>query len=159
MKSTLGNRQAGFSMMEILITMVVMAIGLMGMASLQYVSLKNVNSSYYRYQAALLAYDMAERMRANPGGVGDGDYNALSVDGTEQPASCTTSCSVSATQDKNEWGQSLAAAKLPGATASVSASGGGFDIVVNWQEQNTGANIGTAQGTPETKSYTLSVEF
>ena len=51
--------------------MIVMAIGLLGLASLQAVSLTRGNDSLLRQQAAMLAYDIADRMRANLGGVRD----------------------------------------------------------------------------------------
>lgn len=57
--------QQGFTLLEVLVTMVVMALGLLGYAGLQMASLKNSASAYQRSQATILAYDMIDRMRAN----------------------------------------------------------------------------------------------
>ena len=59
----------GFTLIEVLIAMLVLAVGLLGLAGLQATSLKNNQSAYNRSQATQLAYDMADRMRANVAGV------------------------------------------------------------------------------------------
>jgi len=48
-----------------LVAMLVLAIGLLGLAGLQVVGLRNNQSAYLRAQATQLAYDMADRMRTN----------------------------------------------------------------------------------------------
>lgn len=58
-------RMAGLTMIEILVTLIVLSIGLLGMAALQLTGIRSANSSVYRTQATLLADDIAERMRAN----------------------------------------------------------------------------------------------
>ncbi len=57
--------QSGFTLIEVLVSVLVLAIGLVGVAALQGVSLKNTQSSFMRSQATALAYDIADRMRAN----------------------------------------------------------------------------------------------
>lgn len=61
-------RQRGFSLMEVLVAMLVLAIGLLGLASLQAQSLKFNHDSYVRSQATILAYEMMDKMRADPSG-------------------------------------------------------------------------------------------
>jgi type IV pilus assembly protein PilV len=56
---------AGFTLIEVLVAMVVLTVGLLGLAGLQATSLKNSQNAYYRSVATQLAYDMADRMRAN----------------------------------------------------------------------------------------------
>ena len=53
--------------MEVLIAMLVLAIGLLGLASLQAQSLRFNHDSYVRSQATILAYEIMDKMRANPG--------------------------------------------------------------------------------------------
>lgn len=65
---------AGLTMIEILVTLIVLSIGLLGMAALQLTGIRSANSSTSRTQATLLANDIAERMRANPTAV---DNNAF----------------------------------------------------------------------------------
>ncbi|MCI0734504.1 MAG: type IV pilus modification protein PilV [Methylococcaceae bacterium] len=55
----------GFTLVEVLIAVFVLALGLLGLCGLQVASLQNNHSAYLRSQATLLAYDMADRMRAN----------------------------------------------------------------------------------------------
>lgn len=59
------NRQAGITLIEVLVAVVVLAIGLLGLAGLQTSALTNTSISYQYTQAAILAQGMAERMRAN----------------------------------------------------------------------------------------------
>lgn len=67
--------QQGFSLIEVLIAMFVIAIGLLGAAGLQLQGLQQLQSSYLRSQATIIAYDMADRMRANPVALASGAYN------------------------------------------------------------------------------------
>ena len=67
--------QHGFTMVEVLVTLVILAVGLLGLAGLQATSLRNTESAYQRSQAAILAYDMLDRMRANSAGVANGRFS------------------------------------------------------------------------------------
>jgi type IV pilus assembly protein PilV len=70
--------QAGFNLIEVMIALVVISIGLLGLAILQMTSLQQNQSAYYRSQATLLAYDITDRMRANIDEVGSGSYFVVS---------------------------------------------------------------------------------
>src|SRR5664280_455779 len=59
------NKNSGFTLLEVLIAMLVLAVGLLGLAGLQATSLRNNQSAYNRSQATQLAYDLADRMRNN----------------------------------------------------------------------------------------------
>jgi type IV pilus assembly protein PilV len=56
----------GFTLIEVLVSLVVLSIGLLGLAALQLTSLKANHGSSTRTQAVYLAYDIIDRMRANP---------------------------------------------------------------------------------------------
>jgi type IV pilus assembly protein PilV len=58
--------QAGTSLVEVLVSIIIISIGLLGLAALQSTSLKLSYESYVRTQATFLAYDMIDRIRANP---------------------------------------------------------------------------------------------
>lgn len=58
-------RQNGFSLVEVLVTMLVVSIGLLGIAGLIATSMKNNHSAQSRSQASVLANDIIDRMRAN----------------------------------------------------------------------------------------------
>lgn len=57
--------QAGFSLLEVLITIVILAVGLLGLAGLTAAAMRNNHGAHYRSQAVWLSYDILERMRAN----------------------------------------------------------------------------------------------
>lgn len=59
------SRLRGFTLIEVMIALVILAVGLLGMASLMARSQKSNESAYARSQATMLAYDFVERMRSN----------------------------------------------------------------------------------------------
>lgn len=96
---SLTNGSAGFTLIEILISVVVLAIGLLGMAALQMNGLRNNQSAYFRAQATQLAYDMADRMRTNIVEARDaasgGTYN--------NGASTANNCATGMHHRPNDW--------------------------------------------------------
>lgn len=62
---TYNGRQHGFTLVEVLVALIVLAIGLLGLANLQVVGLRNTHGAYLESQATLLAYDMMDRIRSN----------------------------------------------------------------------------------------------
>ena len=97
-------RNRGFTLVETLITVLVGSIGLLGLAKLNALGMQYNQSAYWRTQATYLAYDMADRMRANDTAVNAGDYNNPTATYT---ASCytTTGCTSAelAKTDYYEW--------------------------------------------------------
>ena len=79
--NALHSRQTGLSMIELLVAVLVLAIGVLGITALQMVSLQNNRGALYRAEAVQLAYDMMDRIRANPeGAVPGGAYDGLAID-------------------------------------------------------------------------------
>ena len=68
--------QAGASLLEVLISALVLGVGLLGIISLQARALQYNQNAYLYSQAAFLAQDMAERMQANSAGL---DYYAMGL--------------------------------------------------------------------------------
>jgi len=68
--------QAGFTLIEALVSIVVLAVGLLGLAFLQAQGMAFNTASYTRTQATLAAYDLVDRMRANPVAALTGAYQA-----------------------------------------------------------------------------------
>lgn len=73
-QSTTTRPARGFSLIEVLIALLVLSFGLLGLAFLQAAGLRFNNDSYMRSQATLLAYDLVDRMRANPKAATEGAY-------------------------------------------------------------------------------------
>jgi len=112
-------RQRGFTMLEVLIAIMVISIGLLGLAALQMHSLRQGQSAYYRSVATQLAYDMSDRMRGNITGVLANAYNRTGI-GTDYGTAvvnCTTTAGCVAADlarnDAYEW-QQLVQTLLPG---------------------------------------------
>ena len=68
-------RVAGFSLVEVLVAVVLLSIGLLGLAKLQFWGVRHTGSAYFRTQATQIANEMSERLRANPAGVAAGAYD------------------------------------------------------------------------------------
>jgi type IV pilus assembly protein PilV len=67
--------QSGTSLLEVLIAVLILAVGMLGMAALQAVTLKNSNSSTARSQAVMQTYSLFDRMRLNRNIAMAGGYN------------------------------------------------------------------------------------
>ena len=61
-----GGRQFGFSLVEVLIALIIMSVGMLGIAGLYVQSMQAGRTSMYRHHAVTLAGDVADRIRANP---------------------------------------------------------------------------------------------
>src|SRR5580692_3398722 len=78
----------GFTLIEVLVSLVVLSIGLLGMAKLVLVSSHANDSAYLRSQATALAYEILDKMRANPAGAIAGNYNTAINALPAAPTSC-----------------------------------------------------------------------
>jgi type IV pilus assembly protein PilV len=139
-----GQRQHGFSLLEVLIALLVLAIGLLGLATLQTVGLKLNQESYLRSQAVLIAYDIIDRIRANPVAKSAGSYNSVASSDTYTAPTCTgaVSCSTSdiATYDLANWKARIAAI-LPMGTGTISTSSTRRTITITWKENDLDMRI------------------
>lgn len=59
------HQQTGFSLVEVLVAMLVLAIGLLGLAALQTQGVRFNHDAYVRTNATTLAYDIVDKMRLN----------------------------------------------------------------------------------------------
>ncbi len=141
MNDTIRKRhQSGFSLVEVLIALVIMSVGMLGIAGLYVQSLQAGRTSMFRHHAVTLAGDVADRIRANP--IAGAAYNhAANATGTDN--SCVTGgvdCNAAsmAANDIFLW-QAQAAETLPsGTVAVVFATPVGtpptYQITVSWTE-------------------------
>jgi type IV pilus assembly protein PilV len=152
MPLTRASGQCGFTLLEILVAIVVLSIGLLGLAGLQAVSLNNNQVAYYRAIATQQAYDMADRMRANlgiplgtpgAGGVRAGDYDNLGATTPPDPGCLSTGCTATQmrTTDHFQW-NTMNARLLPVGVGTVTGNGNGsFDINVSWTEKTATGTV------------------
>lgn len=104
-------KQTGFTLIEVLITVVVLAIGLLGLAGLQATALSYNSTAYQRSQATSLTYDIIDRARANLDAARAGDYSVAFGFGNQGDDTL-------AQQDLSEWRQALINT-LPFGTAEI----------------------------------------
>jgi len=62
------NVTKGFTLVEVLVSIIILAIGILGTIAMQARALNDNQDAYMRSQAVLLAYDLSDRMRANARG-------------------------------------------------------------------------------------------
>ena len=92
------NGARGFTLLEVLVAMVLLSIGLLGVARLQMFGLQNTGNAYFRTQASGLLTELVERVRANPQGALDNHYSVATMPACNLPVSksCVTgNCSFS----------------------------------------------------------------
>ena len=155
-------RSGGFTLVEVLVSLVVLAIGLLGTAKLMMFSSHSNDSAYLRSQATALAYEILDDMRANrQEAIIAGTYNTAAAVPAAVPGalcigvgSCTTPTQL-ALYDLYQWGLHLNAnsgaappGALPNGQGSVTTVTAGTQttvtIVVSWDDsvaQNT-LNLG-----------------
>ncbi len=82
----------GFTMIEVMVAIIIIAIGLLGIAGLQLLAIRNTTGAGLRTVATQLAYDITDRMRANSPGVVAGYYSTLAAPSGTPPcysSACT----------------------------------------------------------------------
>ena len=124
-----GRRPAGgFTLVEVLVSLVVLSIGLLGIAKLMLVSSHANDSAYLRSQATQLAYEMLDNMRANKSQAVLGAYTTQAGAMPPLPASCIAPASCLPAQlalyDVYAWKQRLAApaGALPSGQGAIAVS-------------------------------------
>ncbi len=126
---TFGRRhQLGVGLVEVLVAVLVLAIGLLGAAGLQLISLRGGHSAYQRSQATWLANDLIDRLRAR------------------QPEACSAYADDSDDADREDWNATLTGRLGSTANGSLSACAADSDVEIriSWSDQR--GNIKGAGG-------------
>jgi type IV pilus assembly protein PilV len=154
-----GGRARGFTLIEVLVSLVVLSVGLLGIGKLVLFSARANDSAYLRGQATTLAYEILDNMRANRQiAVTQGYDNAIgTVPGN--PGSCiTAACSSTQMSAYDVYTWKMRLASLPSGKGGVVTAGTPTTatITVQWDDaaaQSTFA--GTAVGTAAPMSVVL----
>lgn len=139
-KNKFGRAQPGFSLIEVLIALIVMSVGMLGIAGLYVHGMQAGRTSLFRHHAVTLAGDVADRIRANP----DGAANYIDV--ANPSAAPGTNCVAGgvdctpaqmAAHDKFLWDQQ-ATTSLPNGDVTVAYNNGAvpsvYTVTVSWTE-------------------------
>ena len=136
--------QAGVSLVEVLVALLVVSLGLLAMVGLLGTASRFGKTSELRSTASLLAQDITDRMRANLEGAKAGNYDLVTSDlATALPdaaAACANAASCTAAElaaiDLAEWQASLFNS-LPGGTGFVQFANGAADVWIIWQDPSS----------------------
>jgi type IV pilus assembly protein PilV len=143
------NKQ-GFTLLEVMISIAILAIGMLGIASLQMVSIEHNNAAYLRSQAITISQDIVERMRNNPEAVNARKFDDIDSSQIESIHSivCLTDIAGCTTDqladiDIDQWALSVNSInddntrlQLPNAKATIKVDGANtnlFTIKIEWQ--------------------------
>lgn len=117
--------QTGFSMIEVLVTIIVVSLGLLGFAGLQTYALKSNRIAMQRSLATMHAYSIIDCMRANRVAAVDSgynqDYGATAIGGTV------------AGDDMTDWNEAIAE-NLPSGEGKITVAGTSATIWIRWKE-------------------------
>ena len=157
------NRNSGFSMIELLISVVIMSVGVLGMAGLQMISMQQNRSALLQGEATQLVNDILDRIRANPGTSYDGVAltDTPSVTGSCIANTCTESemkdfdiaqwqCTISST-DSGGTAYTVCdnfgiTGSLPGGAGAITLTGDIYEVTVQWVDaQKVSDSAGTTR--------------
>ncbi len=150
--------QRGTTMIEALVTVLVLGLAALAYAGAQLKGASTNVSALWRSKATVLAAEAADRLRANPAGVSAGDYSNLTAPGTASTCSTSSTCTPAqmATTDFVLWRRSLTAALPRGSGAicldstpddgSITAAacdgvGGQLVVKVFWSERGSNSRL------------------
>ncbi|MEH6357812.1 MAG: type IV pilus modification protein PilV [Pseudomonadales bacterium] len=135
--------ERGFTLLELLIATLVLAVGLLGLATMQAQGLKSNNSAEARTEATFMAMDIMDRMRANQNGVAAGSY-AINTGTVPADPGCNNTCTAVQRpgQDLYDWTDLISRQLGGGANntwrAVIAPTGGVFMVTIMWDDQRTG---------------------
>lgn len=129
-------------MIEVLIAIIVLAVGALGFAGIQVVAMQKSENANYRSSAMLIAQDAVERIQSNPGELSDYlNGTPIPVPTTAPQQACTGICDIS-NLDRTQlaW---AASQSLPNGRIKIDdcSFNGMSCVVLNWGEQSDANNV------------------
>jgi type IV pilus assembly protein PilV len=129
----------GFSLMEVLVSILILSIGILGVAALQLSGLQFSQSSYQTTQATAVVGDLIDRMRTTPAIESAAVRSVYTFDTTQdsQPTDpgCTSSgCNAEQLAQHNvrHWWDNVLPLLGSEATAEVTRNGDVYTVTINW---------------------------
>ena len=139
-------RSSGFTLIEVLVALLVLAVGLLGVAALQFRGIQYSQGALMRSMVSTLTYDITERIRSNAANVDTYVVNTPYTVGVTAPAGCDPAAAPDALNDLTCWEEQLANALPPGSTADITKNGNNYIVTITWTDRD---------GTDHPVSYTF----
>ncbi|BBD77775.1 type IV pilus modification protein PilV [Hydrogenophilus thermoluteolus] len=133
-------RQRGLGLIEVLIAVLVLAIGLLGVAALQANALKANQSALQRSQATMLAYLMLDAMRANRDAATAGGYNLGTPGSPDTPECNPPSENDLITRDQAYWLGKLKENLGNSACGLIACTATSCTVKVFWDDSRAGGS-------------------
>ena len=151
----------GFTLLEVLIALVILAIGMLGIARMLLITHKSNSSNYIKQQAVQYAYDILDRIHANRQAAINGNYsvsNLVNSGAPTAPSAPSTNCGGSictspqlAAYDTCYW-LATDVAQLPNGCGAISTAVSGLNTVVTvtvqWDDSPAQKMLGTTNPSP-----------
>jgi type IV pilus assembly protein PilV len=135
-------QQAGFGLIEVLIALLIVSVGLLGIAALQIVALKNVGSSMERSQAVIQTYSYMDLLRAN---------KALATgSGLDLPLTCNATALGASKVEQRKWINAIHDTLGPDSCGKVTCLSNQCSITIQWDDSRAEGGSTTQQLVTET---------
>lgn len=140
----------GFSLLEVMIALIVLSVGLLGIAGLQTFSLQFNHQSYERTQATVFISEIFDRMMANPAAARAGAYDSVAPADTSSSYSAYGNCPTTGCASTGElaiydlfiWKTAIENSKMSQGTGAINRANPAdtnsfvYDITISWVENN-----------------------
>lgn len=131
---SLPHAQRGLGLIEVMVAVLILGVGLLGIAAMQATALRNSQSSVERSQAVMQTYAILDAMRANVAVARIGGYNLSSMTCTEPDAGDL------AADDRAAWIRSLKASLNSSACGQINCGSLECTITVQWDDSRGGSS-------------------
>lgn len=139
----LSRSQRGASLLEVLIAVLVLAIGMLGVAAMQAMSLRNSLSALERSQATVQSYAILDAMRANV--VEARNNNAYNLALAAAPCPAPAAGGTLASRDLNNWINSLQTTLGPSACGAVACAANVCEVTIRWNDERGTGGVAAQQ--------------
>lgn len=148
-------KQAGFSMLEVLIALVIILFGILGAAGVQLSAINNANIAKQKSLAAMVVSNMVARMQGNSifWAKNTSSFNSIAASSSAPTNACSLVCTPTnlAGRDRDVLKNDLFNSGLSGASASISyvagSSPASYNIALTWNAKNVDNVSTTASAT------------
>ena len=125
--------QCGMTLIEVMVSTLILSSGVLGAAAVQLSALKHTDSALMTSQASFIAYSMLDRVRAND----QADYSYSSAGGAAPRGAVN--------QDLNDFKRNILEFGGESAIGMIAATDSGVTVTLEWSEARTSSQIGARQ--------------